>query len=359
MTGYERKNAGSLVEDMYRAVARVDESKKQPGTWDQYIVSVYQKLPEGEHDGAEIVETKKDGTLVRWKKVGEYERNYCLMDTFFPFEQNGKHFALYSKEYTATRVMSLPDCKDLCGEEEDSVGFCPVEFYVPYDPEDGITGHFGFVAGCIWGDDSSWKIQYLDLANIEAGVMTNTSRFGYIELPSGLSLKEAISFRLWDLVDGIKAREEAQKLIAAGKPDMEAYRETYVNTPWKPGESGVNLRPMVEIATPQAFDLRRDYSGEERAGCKAIVDHVRLNEAYTYHHKNWTCETCSYKGRASVRSCECADPNERRACSPSAPRPNCPSGKLYCPVCDIIDSGDPRETLAEILMQAEKIAKWP
>jgi hypothetical protein len=22
-------------------------------------------------------------------------------------------------------------------------------------------GRFGFVAGCIWGDDSSWKVQYL------------------------------------------------------------------------------------------------------------------------------------------------------------------------------------------------------
>ena len=28
----------------------------------------------------------------------------------------------------------------------------------------------GFVAGCVWGDDSSWKIEYLDLSKADEGI---------------------------------------------------------------------------------------------------------------------------------------------------------------------------------------------
>lgn len=152
-----------------------------------------------------------------WEKVGEYGRNYhSLMDTFYPFKQKDKWYALYSKDYTSTRVMSLPDCKDLGGEKSDSFGFCPVEYYVPWDPEsdeeaesivawediyrkdkewEGETrlGTFGFVSGCVWGDDSSWKIEYLDLSQVEKGIIVRDDRFGYQELPRKLSLKQCIS----------------------------------------------------------------------------------------------------------------------------------------------------------------------
>lgn len=50
----------------------------------------------------------------------------------------------------------------------------------------------GFVAGCIWGDDSSWKIQYLDLSRIEEGIIRREERFGYIELPGSVRLRDAI-----------------------------------------------------------------------------------------------------------------------------------------------------------------------
>jgi hypothetical protein len=52
---------------------------------------------------------------------------------------------------------------------------------------------FGFVAGCIWGDDSSWKAQFLDLAEAENGVIKRDQRFGYIPLPDTLALNQAIS----------------------------------------------------------------------------------------------------------------------------------------------------------------------
>jgi hypothetical protein len=51
---------------------------------------------------------------------------------------------------------------------------------------------FGFVAGCIWGDDLSWKIQYLDLTEVEQGVLRRDSRFGYLEMPENMTLRQAV-----------------------------------------------------------------------------------------------------------------------------------------------------------------------
>ena len=129
-------------------------------------------------------------------KIGEYERNYHAYAeaTFCPFEQDGKFYALYSKDYVATRVMELPSCKDICGDELHSSGFCPTSYYVPKES----NGKFGFVSGCVWGDDSSWKIQYLDLSKINEGKFTNDSRFGYLQLPDNLSLEQAVDAEYCD-----------------------------------------------------------------------------------------------------------------------------------------------------------------
>lgn len=179
--------------------AKVIETIKTPPSWDNYKVGVFTNI-----NGQE-------------KQIGEYDRNYGLMSTFYPFKQNDKWYALYSKDYTATRVMSLPDCKDLCGEEEDAFGFCPVEYYIPCqnghsdDPSSygnwevnvgKLAGTFGFVAGCIWGDDSSWKVQYLDLSKITEGKLINEPRFGYLELPREYkSLKDCFNFLNFDPTD--------------------------------------------------------------------------------------------------------------------------------------------------------------
>lgn len=182
------------------------------------------------------------------EKVGEYERNYSTFyNTFYFFQKDGKDFALYSPDYTVTRIMELPACKDIGGEEPKSSGFCPVDYFVPtyiqqeyiwdYESEkeqkgktiinnpenkdirEGVTTRnwinqitkeeceskslyrsltpilyhpFGFAAGCIWGDDSSWKIQFLDLSEAEKGIIKRDDRFGYIELPENQNLREAI-----------------------------------------------------------------------------------------------------------------------------------------------------------------------
>lgn len=142
-------------------------------------------------------------------KLGEYTRNYgTLYSTFCPFIKGGKEYALYSESYMQTSVMTLPDCKHLCS---DSTGFCPTDYYVP-QPNDGLIdgdvnqsldGSFGFLAGCFWGDDSSWKIRYLDLSEIEQGKIKNDDRFGYIELDDNDSLKDAISLRYYEKDDPV------------------------------------------------------------------------------------------------------------------------------------------------------------
>jgi hypothetical protein len=181
---------------------------------------------------------------------------------------------LYSREYTATRIMALPSCQDIGGEEPDSWGFCPVDFYVPsyidretvnWDdtvhrhrvneppqelqragsvtmyPGDPKTGQriavekptypigplayypFGFVAGCIWGDDGSWKIQYLDLSGVEKGVLRRDARFGYLEMPKDLTLRQAIDmddyrYDLTDEEDRIAITALRRFHLPSGKP---------------------------------------------------------------------------------------------------------------------------------------------
>lgn len=195
-----------------RYFVTTEKVANRPGTWDSLRVTIHRRNGEAT------------------EKIGEYVRNYPnLYQTFYPFTVAGRDYALYSRDYTATRVMRLPECEDIGGEERDSFGFCPVEFYVPtvengalhlmsdkylndesIRKKDGstygehwrklnaqtiaISGKHGFVAGCMWGDDSSWKIQYLDLSEVEKGIIRRDERFGYLELPEGLSLDKAVDY---------------------------------------------------------------------------------------------------------------------------------------------------------------------
>jgi hypothetical protein len=189
---------GNLA-DVYTVQA--EEVESGSGPWNRLIVSV---LKNGE-------------------KIGEYERNYrTLFQTFFPFERNGRHLALVSPDYTATSVMALdePGCPVIGGEDPSPNGFCPVEFYVPrfqkrrytdrhgpvtesvdYERLDAAGSHeviadgymsIGFVSGCIWADDSSWKLECLDLSEADKGIIKRDNRFGYLELPDSMRLPQAV-----------------------------------------------------------------------------------------------------------------------------------------------------------------------
>jgi hypothetical protein len=167
-----------------RFSVKVETVDPGPGVWKTARVQIF------EHNG----------TVAH--RVGGYDRNHAgwCESTFAPFAQDGRWYALYAPDYTATRVMELPSCRDLGGEEHHTDGFCPVDYYVPHDEPNvekaGDGGRFGFIAGCIWGDDSSWKIQYLDLSRVSSGVLVRKEMFGYIEMPRDDSrLAEYISLR--------------------------------------------------------------------------------------------------------------------------------------------------------------------
>jgi hypothetical protein len=150
--------------------------------------------------------------------VADYDRNYSMLQTFEPFRQGDRDFALISLHYTATSVLNLQTGEVIAAEPPASGGFCPVGFYVPdwWDLHDGTkqfagslswrpldhewpTGDFGFVWGCVWGDDSSWKVQYLDLSRIQDGVISRDDRFGYLRLATDpkLEMRDFIRCSSW------------------------------------------------------------------------------------------------------------------------------------------------------------------
>lgn len=163
---------------------KITKRANAPGTWDSSVVEVFRRT-----DSAGL------------EKVAEYVRTYAMLHTFEPFRQGGRDYALISPNYTRTAVLDLATGEIIAEETEESPGsgFCPVGFYVPdwWDVHDGSIipgseswnedrewpkGDSGFVWGCHWGDDTSWKVQHLDLRNIREGVIKRDDRFGYVKL---------------------------------------------------------------------------------------------------------------------------------------------------------------------------------
>ena len=195
----------------------VSTVKNQDGAWDSTKVSIF-----------------RDNIL-----IGEYLRNYPSYAslTFHPFKIEEQWYALYSAHYTAVRVMKLhkDSIEDWCGQAPESNGFCPVEIYVPryrsvkssfesdgkinefetyavdcdYATEDKFLEDmpefdseqytdFGFLCGCVWGDDTSWKILYIDLTGVPDRVLNITNKFGYWEMPRSATLKQCVDMSGWE-----------------------------------------------------------------------------------------------------------------------------------------------------------------
>lgn len=208
----------------------LESIENRPNEWNSTRIKIYKDLKY----------TLKENVYGEFTYIGEYVRNYNAhgANTFYPFMIGDDWFALYSAHYTATRVMRLLDdrIEDWCGEESSAIGFCPVEYYIPTfnvakdsyvyngetrefitystDSEFSIEGlvnevnspgfvkteycNFGFVSGCVWGDDSSWKLRYIDLSKIMDKQLAITEKFGYVSLPDSLTLKKCINMSNWE-----------------------------------------------------------------------------------------------------------------------------------------------------------------
>jgi hypothetical protein len=201
------------------------EIPSRPTPRERYSVRV---TPRPERKG--MVTTVDVHILDGQRVVASYHRNYDMLRTFEPFRQGDRDYALISPNYTATSVIDLQTGEIVASEEPDALGFCPVGFYVPdwWDvhpsrsphvvpghPEDEpfmrpgtlgwedehewpSRGDFGFVWGCIWGDDSSWKVQYLDLSEIRNGVIRREERFGYLKLAAFPQLDAPEFIQVWE-----------------------------------------------------------------------------------------------------------------------------------------------------------------
>lgn len=196
---------------MKKYTIKTSEVKNGVGEWSSTLCEIY----DGEN------------------KLGQYTRNYYshAESTFVPFEMNGKEYALYSKNYTQISLMSLPDCKDIPMSDkckEQMAHFCPVGIHIPqyFDytykiKEEDIVSRLhltdskdllgvdvvgsgysslGFTIGCVWGDDSSWKLNLIDLRDVEKGEIwfidnTSEKKWLYEQFPSKAKLEDiAVEF---------------------------------------------------------------------------------------------------------------------------------------------------------------------
>jgi hypothetical protein len=61
----------------------------------------------------------------------------------------------------------------------------------------GVLDGDEVVWGRLWGDDSSWKVQYLDLSEIRHGRIRREERFGYLRLATRPDVVGKAFIRLW------------------------------------------------------------------------------------------------------------------------------------------------------------------
>lgn len=178
-----------------RAVETDFEIPPRPKPRDRFCVRTTAEEGIAGRLNVEVLERTPQGLVDR----ARYARNHAMFDTFEPFRQGGRDLALVSRDYVKSAVLDLVTGEIIAEEPEVTWSFCQVGFYVPdwWDLHDDSIlpgspswskdselpdGTFGFVWGCMWGDDSTWKVQRLDLSRVAQGVLTREERFGYVEL---------------------------------------------------------------------------------------------------------------------------------------------------------------------------------
>jgi hypothetical protein len=156
--------------------------------------------------------------------VGTFHYGYSggIQNIFKPFKHKGKWYCTYATSYTCLSVACLDKDQlvhvaDVPGDLA-ADGFCPAEAGVPFriDCEEGLYADwdldgwdftnpsanrmnaefcdFGFYCGCVWGDDSSYKLKFIDFRDLEQGkIYTPEEPLDYYELPQNVSLEDAVT----------------------------------------------------------------------------------------------------------------------------------------------------------------------
>jgi len=219
------------IKDIYTAET---EKISEPNSWVYTRVTVWYNAPDGSK--IEVYTYDRNYSMLntfmpfRQYKDGEWRDYAIISPAYVTFEvlelhreQAAKVIAVrpvpvreLTQEWidmlspaTLTNSMS-PLFGKVLGDQIPQEGFCGVDYYIPdimdfLDPSDfAVTsdsdafdrewvadgmevagGQYGWYSGCIWGDDSSWKLRYLDLSRISEGIVTEDERYGYWELPEG------------------------------------------------------------------------------------------------------------------------------------------------------------------------------
>ena len=164
-------------------------------------------------------------------EVFSYERTYpgfgkstCVPFPQYDFVDHQWHdYLLFSEEYVRASALNLETKKradepypiDDDGKEHPGFGFCPTGFkvfsmmeeYVCADKDETkrdesiafwnktiddypdnasfaleYSGVFALESGCVWGDDTSDKLRYIDTSRIRDGILRTDERYGYFEL---------------------------------------------------------------------------------------------------------------------------------------------------------------------------------
>lgn len=235
------------IRDIYTAVP---ETISEPKTWEKVRVSVYRHEVDGTK--AKIAEygrnysmlqtfepfrQLRDGTWHDYALISDRYTRLAVLDL-----ENGtiaatEAYPAATEKYVEMTKKYHPESTIAVGDPISGNGFCPAAFYVPdffdeFKPSDYLTpegmendiksmaealsysgdderrrlggeewreeylwsssGQWGVYAGCVWGDDSSYKLRYVDLSKVSEGIVTTDERFGYVELPEG-KLKDAIN----------------------------------------------------------------------------------------------------------------------------------------------------------------------
>lgn len=263
------------IRDIYTAVP---ETISDPKTWERIRVSVYRSDIDGTK--TKIAEYGRNYSMLstfepfRQLKNGVWHDYALISDRYTRLAvldlENGciaatESYPAATEKYVEMVKKHKPESTIAVGDPVPGDGFCPSAFYVSdffddFKPTDYATveemaadvkstsealaysgddeqklrfgaewceeylwsasGQWGVYSGCVWGDDSSYKLRYVDLSKVSEGIVTTDDRFGYVELPES------------KLKDCIVLEPESKRIIVSVpvRFDLETGKAPFVNS---------------------------------------------------------------------------------------------------------------------------------